>query len=133
MTGRLASERVLAGNKSIWSGIKRGLGRHCPNCGVGRLFSGYMKIRIPCEVCGSDNTIYPSDDFPPYLTILVTGHFLVPLFMWSDRAYEPSVWLQAAIWLPATVIMCLLLLPFMKGGTIGLCWATNMIRARSVT
>jgi uncharacterized protein (DUF983 family) len=123
----------LAGDKSIWTGIKHGLGRHCPNCGTGRLFTGYMTIRTPCEVCGSDNTIYPSDDFPPYLTILVAGHVLVPLFMWSDRTYEPSVWLQAAIWLPATLIMCLVLLPFMKGGTIGLCWATNLVRAGSVT
>jgi uncharacterized protein (DUF983 family) len=114
-------------------GIKRGLRRNCPNCGEGRLFAGYMKIRKPCEVCHADNTIYPSDDFPPYLTIFAVGHVVVPLFMWSDRAYEPSVWLQAAIWLPVTLVMCLVLLPFMKGATIGLCWATNMVRPDSVT
>jgi len=53
--------------------------------------------------------------------------------MWSDRAYEPSLWLQAAIWLPLTLIMCLVLLPLMKGATIGLCWAAHMVRPRSVT
>jgi len=113
---------------SIVTGIWRGLRCRCPACGEGRLFAGYLRIRLPCEVCGADNTIYPSDDFPPYLTILVVGHVVVPLFMWSDRAYEPSVWVQAAIWLPVTALMCLALLPSMKGATVGLCWATGLRR-----
>lgn len=33
-----------------------------------------------------------------------------------------------AIWLPATAIMCLVLQPYMKGGTIGICWATGVVR-----
>ena len=121
----------MADKKSIWTGIRRGLACRCPNCGQGRLFSGYLKIRSPCEVCGTDNTMYPSDDFPPYLTILVVGHVLVPLFMWVDRAYAPSLWVQAAIWLPLTVILCLVVLPYMKGGTVGLCWATDIVRQES--
>jgi uncharacterized protein (DUF983 family) len=92
----------------------------------------YLSLRNPCEVCGTDNTIYPSDDFPPYLTILVVGHVVVPLFVLSDR-YEPPLWVQAAIWLPVTLVLCLALLPIMKGATIGLCWATDFVRPRSVT
>jgi len=122
----------LPDSKSIWTGIKRGLRLRCPNCGQGRLFAGYLKIRSTCEICGVDNRIYPSDDFPPYLTILVAGHVVVPLFAWSDR-YEPPLWLQAVIWLPITLIMCLALLPVMKGATVGLCWATDLTRPRSVT
>jgi len=122
----------LPDSKSIWTGIKRGLRLRCPNCGQGRLFAGYLKIRSACEICGVDNRIYPSDDFPPYLTILVAGHVVVPLFAWSDR-YEPPLWLQAVIWLPITLIMCLALLPVMKGATVGLCWATDLTRPRSVT
>jgi uncharacterized protein (DUF983 family) len=114
--------------KSIWTGIGRGLACRCPVCGQGRLFSAYLKIRPRCEVCGADNTVYPSDDFPPYLTILVLGHLLVPLLVWVDRAYSPSVWVQAAIWLPLTAILCLVLLPYMKGATVGLCWAMNLVR-----
>jgi uncharacterized protein (DUF983 family) len=123
----------VADEKSILTGLKRGLSRRCPNCGEGRLFTRYLKIRRPCEDCGADNTIYPSDDFPPYLTILITGHVLVPLFILTDRAYEPPLWLESVIWLPATVIMCLALLPSMKGATVGLCWATNMVRSESST
>ena len=118
----------MAEEKSIWTGIRRGLERRCPNCGQGPLFRGYLKVRSPCEVCGSDNCIYPSDDFPPYLAILVVGHIVVPLFVWVERAYEPSMLVQAAIWVPLTIILCLVLLPYMKGATIGLCWATNIVR-----
>jgi uncharacterized protein (DUF983 family) len=113
---------------SIWTGIRRGLGCRCPVCGEGRLFSSFLKVRPQCEICGADNTIYPSDDFPPYLTIIIVGHVVIPLFMWVDFRFEPSMWLQAAIWLPLTVIMSLGLLPSMKGATIGLCWAANIVR-----
>ena len=126
-------ESPVTNEKSILTGVKRGLARRCPNCGKGRLFRGYLKVRYPCEVCGTNNTIYPSDDFPPYLTILVAGHVLVALFMWSDRVYAPPLWLESAIWLPATVMVCLALLPFMKGATVELCWATNSIRRNSAT
>ncbi len=114
--------------KSTLLGIRRGLSCRCPNCGEGRLFRSYLKVEPHCRVCGNDNAIYPSDDFPPYLTILVVGHILIPAFMWVDFTYEPAFWIQAVIWLPATVILSLLLLPFMKGATIGLCWAKDIIR-----
>lgn len=80
------------------------------------------------EACGEDNTIYPSDDLPPYLTVLVVGHVFVPMFMWVDRAYEPSFALQAAIWLPLVTLACLALLPCAKGATVGVCWANNLVR-----
>ena len=124
---------MVAEEKSIWTGIRRGLARRCPNCGEGSLFVGYLKIRSPCGVCGLNTSAFPSDDFPPYLTILVTGHLLVPLFVWSDLALAPPIWVQCVIWLPATVALCLLLLPYMKGATIGLCWATDFVRPDSTT
>jgi uncharacterized protein (DUF983 family) len=126
-------ERPMAIEKSIWIGVKRGLARRCPNCGKGYLFRGYLTIRVPCEVCGNDNTIYPSDDFPPYLTILVAGHVLVGLFVWTDSVYEPPLWLESVIWLPVTLLSCLALLPFMKGVAVGLCWAMDIVRQDSAT
>ena len=114
--------------KSVWTGIKRGLARRCPECGKGRLFAGYLKVRTPCEVCGADNSIYPSDDLPPYITVLVVGHVFVPVFMWVDKAYEPSFALQALIWLPLMAIACLAMLPFAKGATLGVCWANGLVR-----
>ena len=124
-------ERLMAGDKLIWAGLKRGLARRCPNCGQGRLLIRYLAIRSPCEVCGNDNTVYPSDGFPPYLTVFVTGHVVVALFVWTDDAYSPPIWLEFAIWPPVTALMCLILL--MKGAAVGVCWAMNIVRPESAT
>lgn len=123
----------MAETKSIRVGVTRGLAHRCPNCGQGRLFRSYLTIQIPCDVCGNDNSRYPSDDFPPYLTIFVAGHVIIPLFLWVDLSYEPPIWVEAVIWLPATALLCLALLPSMKGAAVGLCWATNIVRRDSTT
>ena len=102
--------------------------RRCPTCGRGRLFAGYLNIRSRCEVCGVDNNIYPSDDLPPYLTILISGHVVVPLFVVVDGRYALPLWIEATIWLPVTLALCLALLPFMKGAAVGLCWAMKIVR-----
>ena len=34
-------------------------------------------VRPTCEVCGHDNAQYPSDDAPPYFTILIVGHLVI--------------------------------------------------------
>ena len=65
--------------------------------------------------------------------MIVVGHVVVPLLAWSDRALALSLWLMAAVWIPATLLMCLLVLPFMKGATIGLCWAMGIVKPQSVT
>jgi uncharacterized protein (DUF983 family) len=114
--------------KSIWRGICRGLAGRCPSCGEGRLFRGFLKIRLPCEVCAADNSIYPSDDFPPYLTILVVGHVVVPLLLGVDRVYPLSLAWEMSIWPLVAGILCLLVLPRMKGATVGFCWAADLVR-----
>ncbi len=115
-------------DKSVWTGIRRGLACRCPVCGEGRLFRAYLKLKQRCEVSGADNTIYPADDFPPDLTILVLGHVLVPILWSVDRVYAPPMALEIAFWLPLTAVLCLLLLPRMKGATVELCWATDLVR-----
>ena len=114
--------------KSIWRGISRGLAGRCPTCGEGRLFRSFLKVRLRCEACGADNTIYPSDDFPPYLTIIVVGHVLVPLILVVDHLYPLSLWWEMGIWPVVAGALCLLLLPRMKGATVGFCWATDVVR-----
>jgi uncharacterized protein (DUF983 family) len=130
---RQKTERPVAEEKSIKTGLIRGLARRCPVCGKGRLLRGYLTIRCPCEVCGSDNTIYPADDLPPYLTVFIVGHVVIGGIVWTDNAYSAPLWLEFAVWLPVTAIMCLALLPFMKGATVGICWATNITRGNAAT
>jgi len=112
-------------------GLRRGLSRRCPSCGRGRLFQGFLTIASPCDVCGADNAGYPVDDFPPYLTILVVGHVVAPLLLWTELRYQPPTWLQLAIWLPLTTLLSLLVLPRMRGAVAGLCWAVGNGPARA--
>ena len=114
--------------KSFKTGLMRGLSLRCPNCGKGRLFRSFIKVEAQCSVCNADNSIYPSDDAPPYLSLVITGHVIIPLYMWIERDFSPALWLQAAIWLPLTALMAIFLLPYMKGGVIGICWAQDIHR-----
>jgi uncharacterized protein (DUF983 family) len=67
-------------------GVRRGLALRCPQCGEGHLFAGFLKVSARCEVCGADNTVFPSDDASPYLTLLLVGHLLLPFMFWMDAA-----------------------------------------------
>jgi uncharacterized protein (DUF983 family) len=114
--------------RPIWTGLERGFRRLCPACGRGELFRGFLTIQPRCACCGADNAAYPSDDLPAYLTVLVAGHLIVPSFLWFDSRFDPALWIQFAIWLPLTALLAIGLLPFMKGGAVGLCWATGIVR-----
>jgi uncharacterized protein (DUF983 family) len=112
----------------IAAGVRRGLRLRCPHCGEGHLFGRYLKVREHCEVCGMDNTIYPSDDAPPYLTLLFVGHIILPFMFWMDKAWAPAMWVMLAIWLPLIAAVTLAALPYMKGAVIGFAWATGVTR-----
>ena len=114
---------------SIKTGIVRGLRLRCPHCGEGHLFRGFLKVREHCEVCGADNSVYPADDAPPYLTLLLIGHLIVPFVFVVERAWAPALWLTFAIWVPLIVAITLATLPFMKGAVIGIAWANGVTRA----
>ncbi|MBV8167462.1 MAG: DUF983 domain-containing protein [Alphaproteobacteria bacterium] len=113
----------------ILDGLKRGLALRCPTCGEGRLFASYLKPTAHCAVCGADNTIYPSDDAPPYLTALLIGHLFVPLLLAIDHAYDSPLWLTLSIALPLFAVLTLAALPFVKGAVIGYAHATGVTRA----
>ncbi len=115
----------------IGLGLRRGFSLRCPHCGEGRLFARFLKVQEQCEACGHDNAVYPSDDAPPYLTLVVVGHVILPFMFWADRAWSPALWLQFAIWLPLVAAVTVAMLPFMKGAVIGFAWATGVTRAGS--
>jgi uncharacterized protein (DUF983 family) len=105
-------------------GVLRGLQHHCPNCGQGRLFSSYLKVR-DCDACGHANTAYPSDDGPAYLTILLIGHLLVAPMLAMPFLFAWPVEIVLIVALPVLTAATLLALPFIKGGFIGLQWSIS--------
>jgi len=67
----------------------------------------------------------------PYLTVLVwaivpTILYYLGILLAVEIVYRPPLWLHAAIWLPLTVILALILLPPIKGALVGLQWALLM-------
>ena len=118
----------MRAGSQIVTGVRRGLALRCPQCGDGRLFGRFLKVRSACESCGADNTVFPSDDAPPYLTMLVVGHVLVPPMLWIDVVWTPALWIQLAIWLPLIGLATIAALPFAKGAVVGFAWATGVTR-----
>jgi uncharacterized protein (DUF983 family) len=104
----------------------RGFLRRCPNCGEGKLFSGYLSVSASCCACGTELHHQRADDAPPYFTIFIVGHIVVPLMLVVEKLWAPDLWIHFLFWLPLTLALTLLLLPRVKGAVIGLQWALGM-------
>lgn len=119
-SARAATHRAVG--RSMWRGAKL----RCPNCGVGKLSPRYLKIAESCDSCGEEMHHQQADDAPPYFTMFAVGHLVVPPMLLVEKWYHPNVWLQVAIWLPLAALLCLALLPLIKGALVGLQWALRM-------
>jgi len=106
--------------------LRRGFALRCPCCGKGRIFRGYLKVRPFCETCGLELQLQRADDAPPYFTILIVGHIVIPGMLILQQQADPPAWLQYAIWLPLALLLTVILLPRVKGALIGLQWARAM-------
>jgi uncharacterized protein (DUF983 family) len=106
-------------------GLVRGFSERCPNCGKGQLFWRYLKVLSPCPVCGNDNAQYPSDDAPPYFTILLIGHLVIAPMLFFPFIWTWPVGWVLAVTMPTIAILTLVLLPRVKGAVIGAQWAIH--------
>src|SRR3546814_10107191 len=90
--GSVTSSLVLPA--SGWAAILRGLRGHCPRCGEARLFMRFLKPIPRRPQCAQDWTHQQADDFPAYVSILVTGHLMAPLII-ALRSEEHTSELQS--------------------------------------
>ncbi len=114
------------GERPIFGSLLRGAALKCPACGRGSMFRRYLKVADHCPQCGEALHHQRADDAPPYFTIVIVGHIVVGLVLAVEMAYRPPLWLHAALWLPLTVILTLLVLPVVKGALVALQWALLM-------
>ena len=112
--------------RSVWQAMWRGIKCRCPRCGEGKLFSSYLKVETDCSVCKQGLHHHRADDAPPYFTMFIVGHLLVPLVFITERAWKPELWVHAVLWIPLCILMTLWLLPLVKGAIVGLQWAIGM-------
>ena len=107
---------------SLWRGVR---GR-CPRCGRGRLFCAFLKVDDHCSVCRLDFTGHRADDLPAYLVIVIVGHVLVPVILWIEVDYAPSLAFQLGVYLPITALASIALLQPVKGAVVALQWSLRM-------
>jgi len=114
---------------SLGAAIGRGFLGHCPACGKGRIFNGFLTVVGVCSKCGAPLGLARADDAPPYFTILVVGHVIIPLLFLADRDQALPIWALSAIFLPLTLALALGLIRPIKGGTVGLMLNLNMLKS----
>ena len=112
--------------RPVGRAMMRGWRMRCPCCGAGPLLRGYLSVRESCPVCNEALHHQRADDGPAYLTILIVGHLMAPLILWSFMAWRPDPLILATVFAVGTVGLSLLLLPRLKGVMVGIKWAKRM-------
>lgn len=112
--------------KALW----RGLQRKCPRCGEASAFRGYLKVADACPSCQTPLSIYPTDDGPAYITIILVGHVIIaPAFMLGFFYTYPAQ-ILVPVMVGAIGGLTLLALPYIKGAFLGLMWYLGLKQAR---
>ncbi len=84
------------------------------------MFRGYLKVASRCESCDLDLEFADSGDGPAVFIIFIVGFIIMALALMVDNLFHPPVMVHLMLWLPATVILCLAMLPPFKGVMIAL-------------
>jgi uncharacterized protein (DUF983 family) len=121
-----SSETEAPARSNWFAALTAGFRQRCPRCHQPGIFAGYLKLRPECSHCRTKFSSYPTDDAPPYFTILVVGHIVVPLMLLVEQFLSPALWIQFAIWPTITLALSLLLLPRIKGAVLGVAMALDV-------
>ena len=111
---------------SLTAAIVRGVKGHCPRCGEAKLFRAFLKPIAHCPSCHQDWTHQQADDFPPYISIFLTGHLMAGPIIWLGLEGALPLWAALAICLSMSAVLMVSLLQPAKGGTIALQWWHGM-------
>jgi len=97
-----------------------GLRCRCPRCGEGHLFIGYLKPVQRCESCGADLSFAEKTEGPAVFIILIVGFAVIGAAAAVEGIFHPAPFVHLLLWLPATVILSLILLRPFKATLIAL-------------
>lgn len=102
------------------SPLATGLKGRCPRCGEGHLFSGFLSVAENCDSCGLDFGFADSGDGPAVLIMFPVGAIVVLAWLITDALFGFPPIVHLLLWLPATLILSLLMLRPFKGAMINL-------------
>ena len=112
--------------RPVLQSMMRGAFNRCMNCVHGRLFDGFLQTRHACDKCGEEFHHHRADDAPPYFTITIVGHIVIPALLIVEVMWRPAIWIHMSIWLPLTILLSFALMRPIKGALVGLQWAIYM-------
>ena len=102
------------------SPFKAGLLCRCPRCGQGKLFKGYLKVAPVCPACGLDLAFADSGDGPAIFVIFLVAPLIIVLALVVGALFNPPPYVHLILWIPATLILSLALLPPFKATMVAL-------------
>ena len=106
--------------------IIKGLQLRCPNCGKGKIFSGYLKVKDKCDRCGQELHHASVDDGPAYFTLMVVVAMIFPMFGIIYSLFDVEPLFVALSMMALATALALFILPRIKGLFIGLQWAKRL-------
>lgn len=121
-----SEDECLALPASGRAAMLRGARGLCPRCNDAKLFARFLKPVATCPHCRQDWTHQQADDFPAYVSILLTGHIMAPIIIaLVQETALPLAALAAIIIVSMLTLMTGFLQPA-KGAIIALQWWFGM-------
>jgi len=84
-----------------------GLKCRCPQCGEGKLFSGFLTLAKRCERCDLDFAFADPADGPAFFVMSGVGIVVIAVFAWAEVVLRPPPWIHLLTTFPALIIGCL--------------------------
>lgn len=88
---------------------------HCPRCGRGHIFAGFLKLRPECEVCGLDFSYAEPADGPAFFVQMFTCVPAVIFTLMLEIMASPPVWVHLVTSLPLLLLTTILPIRPLKG------------------
>jgi cytochrome c oxidase subunit 3 len=109
---------------------RAGLSGHCPRCGKGRLFAGYLRLERVCSRCGLDLAALDSADGPAFFVMSIVSFVVVGLALYTEVSWSPPIYVHILLWVPLAFILAAPLMRIVKGLMVGLQFRSSAAEGR---
>lgn len=125
------ADRDSIGNPAAVPWVHAALACRCPRCGRGQLFSGMLRVRAACAVCGLDLSTQDAGDGPAVFVILFLGLIVVALAAIVEIEFSPPIWMHLLLWTPLILGGSIAMLRPFKAGLIALQYRHHLLGTSS--
>ncbi len=116
----------IGAHRSWGHAMLRGFLMRCPACGEGAMFSRFLKVADTCPHCREELHHHRADDAPPYFTVFIVGHIVIPLVLVIEKIWHPDMFWFVSATLIVTLMLTAFLMPRVKGAVVAMQWALRM-------